>query len=319
MVLRLSIIVPFYGVEQYIEQCVRSLCRQDLPLDEYEVICVDDCSPDNSRKIVESLQSEYPQIRLVVLPNNHKSGGARNAGLKTAKGAYIWFVDSDDFIESNCIGTLLRVAENNDLDMLHFDYQCYYGQGDVKKGAVAYDDDKIETGISFFEDESKERWANRCAAVWRRLYRRDFLINNNLFFVEHLMYEDTDWSIRSFVVAERVMHINVSPYNYRINLQSITHSKTDANKTRFEILLLNRCASFFQDIPSVKMQNMILKYLSSELSVLRNKIKLLPLQEKYKYAKKMFRERIGRLKEFCNWRTWFAVKYGITWFVSKKN
>ena len=318
MAIRLSIIVPFYGVEQYIEQCVRSLCSQDLPLDEYEVICVDDCSPDNSRKIVESLQSEYPQIRLVVMQYNLKQGGARNVGLKMARGKYVWFVDSDDFIESNCIGSLVRMAESNDLDMLHFDFKCYSDLDNVINGVVSYEDDTIRTGISFFEDESNEKWAKRCAVVWRRLFNRDFLINNNLFFIENLKYEDTDWSIRSFVVAERVMHANFSPYCYRTNPYSTTHSKINAQKLLFEILLLNRCASFYKDIPSEKMQNMILKYVRSELSVLRYKIKQLPLREKHKYAIIIFCEKTGRLKEFCNWRTWFAVKYGITWFLPTK-
>ena len=76
--IRLSIIVPFYNVEAYIEQCIRSLYNQDIPIEEYEVICVDDCSQDGSRTIVEHLQKEYPTLHLLTTPQNLRQGGARN-------------------------------------------------------------------------------------------------------------------------------------------------------------------------------------------------------------------------------------------------
>jgi cellulose synthase/poly-beta-1,6-N-acetylglucosamine synthase-like glycosyltransferase len=95
---------------------------EDIPHEEYEVICVDDCSPDGSRAIVEQLQQEYPTLRLVCHERNKKLGGARNTGLKEAKGRYIWFVDSDDTISPNILQTLLKTAENSNLDILQFDY-----------------------------------------------------------------------------------------------------------------------------------------------------------------------------------------------------
>ena len=87
--IRLSFIVPVYGVEKYIEECIRSLYNQDIPQSEYEVICVDDCSPDGSRAIVERLQTEYPTLHLICHAENKRQGGARNTGLREAKGQYI--------------------------------------------------------------------------------------------------------------------------------------------------------------------------------------------------------------------------------------
>ena len=101
--LRLSFIVPFYNVELYIEECIHSLYAQDIPWEEYEVICVDDCSPDGSRAIVERLQSEYPTLKLLTTPENLRQGGARNIALNVAQGKYICFVDSDDYLDSNSV------------------------------------------------------------------------------------------------------------------------------------------------------------------------------------------------------------------------
>ena len=99
--IRLSFIVPFYNVEPYIEECVRSLYAQDIPQEEYEVICVDDCSPDGSRAIVERLQKEYPTLRLLIHTENKRQGGARNTGMRESNGKYVWFVDADDYIQPN--------------------------------------------------------------------------------------------------------------------------------------------------------------------------------------------------------------------------
>lgn len=318
MSVRLSIIVPFYGVEQYIEACIRSLYKQDIPYNEYEVICVDDCSPDGSRKIVESLQKEFPTLQLLVLPQNRKLGGARNAGLELAKGKYVWFVDSDDFVETNCLGKLINVAEQHDLDMLHFDFYLYDGHASINRGTEPYDDERVVEGFRFFEDESKEKWADRCASVWRRFHKRDFLIKNNLYFVENMMYEDTDLSIRMFAIAKRVMHCKVAAYYYRKNPESITHIKVNAMKMRYKIMQLHRTICSYVEAPTEYFKMMVYRYIQSELGVLRYEIKEMPMHEKIDYYHIMRRTRIITLKQFCNWRTWLAVRYGITSFVPPK-
>ena len=122
---RLSIIIPFYNVEQYIAQCLDSVYHQDIPEEEYEVICVDDCSPDNSISIVEEYAKKHTNLVIVRNQYNRKLGGARNAGMKVATGNYIWFIDSDDFIKKSSIGKLLSIAESDKLDVLHFQYENY--------------------------------------------------------------------------------------------------------------------------------------------------------------------------------------------------
>lgn len=310
--IRLSIIVPFYNVEKYIEQCIRSLYDQDIPQEEYEVICVDDCSPDGSRAIVERLQKELPL--LLLLPENRKLGGARNEGLKVARGKYIWFVDSDDYVAPNCFKALLDDAEQNNVDMLHFDYSSVCNEK-VQAMVQPYEEDGVVSGEDFFVDESHELWYQRCPVVWRRLHRRDFLLDNQLYFVEKMMYEDTDLSLYMFTIAERVQHVAVSSYYHRVNPQSITHVKRTAEIMMFTIMQQNRCLRAYRAAQMKESRKIIRKYIHSQLTVLRKEIKDLSYKEKWQFAYLMSSQSINKLRAFCNWRTWLAIKYGITCFV----
>ena len=104
----LSFIVPVYNVSLYVEQCIRSLYAQNIPKDDYEVIVVDDCSPDNSKDIVIGLQSEFKDLKLISLKENVKLGSARNVGLQNATGKYIWFIDSDDYIQPDVLREIVN-------------------------------------------------------------------------------------------------------------------------------------------------------------------------------------------------------------------
>ena len=113
MDLRLSIIIPFYNVEQFISECLDSVFDQDIPLSEYEVICVNDGSQDGSRAIVTNYMKRYANLHLIEHEINKKLGTARNTGRSVATGNYIWNVDSDDRIVPNCLGKILNICESN--------------------------------------------------------------------------------------------------------------------------------------------------------------------------------------------------------------
>ena len=240
MNLRLSFIVPFFNVEPYIEECIRSLYAQDIPWEEYEVICVDDCSPDGSRAIVERLQKEYPTLKLLTTPENLRQGGARNVGLDVAQGRYIWFVDSDDYIQSNCLKKLLTLAEGENLDILDFDYDTddigkQYG---LQKNTLPYTID-LCSGTEYVFD-SRVKWAAKCGAVCGMIIKRDFLYNHNLYFVEKVQYEDTDFSMQMFYYAQRVKHIDDKLYVYRYVETSSTHSKITKSNILYRVEAIKR-------------------------------------------------------------------------------
>lgn len=161
--IKLSIIVPIYNVEQYVEECIRSLYRQDIPISEYEVICVDDCSPDNSAAIVERLQKEYPTLRLIHNERNKKLGGARNTGLKEAKGEYILFVDSDDMLKPNCLKQLVDLMDTGQDDYIHFNHLSLSADGNLVVVPYGIADTEQMTGADlFFNNEL--RWQGQVCA-----------------------------------------------------------------------------------------------------------------------------------------------------------
>ena len=117
---RLSIVIPFYNVEKHIAECLDSVYNQDIPEDEYEVICVNDASPDHSRDIVLEYRKKHSNLILIEHEVNKKLGAARNTGRRVARGKYLWNVDSDDMIAPNCMKEMLETCEENDLDLLLF-------------------------------------------------------------------------------------------------------------------------------------------------------------------------------------------------------
>ncbi len=214
--IKLSFIVPFYNVEQYIEECIRSLYHQNIPLEEYEVICIDDCSPDGSRNVVERLQKEFSTLKLLTTPENLRQGGARNLGIKQAQGKYIWFVDSDDTIEPNCLLDLLNYAEKYDLDLIRF----YFNQPEnydkmIKYGVCSGSELVFDAPMHITPDR-------RCCTVVPCIIRRQVLLCNNLFFAEKVQYEDDDYAYMFYALSQRAMLLPLPLYNVRQRQGSTT-------------------------------------------------------------------------------------------------
>ena len=126
--MKLSITLPTYNVSQYIVKCIRSIENQDISKEEYELIFIDDESPDNSVEIIKEQQKIYPNIRLVSKKNGGASS-ARNYGIQYATGDYIWFFDPDDYIEHNVLKRLLDEAYDKKLDLLSFNIYSVFDNG----------------------------------------------------------------------------------------------------------------------------------------------------------------------------------------------
>ena len=307
--LRLSIIVPFYNVDPYIEECIRSLYKQDIPLEEYEVICVDDCSPDSSRAIVEQLQKEYPTLRLICHDRNRKQGAARNTGLIAAQGKFIWFVDSDDFIYPNVLRIVLETIETNALDILQFDYNR-----EKESIAKQWKLSEIKSGEAYLFDHVSRDWFDKISGPWRQLFSRDFLVTSQLRYIERVMYEDTDYMLHAFLLAEKVQHISVEAYQYRINNESVTIAPVSPMKLAWRVNQLVRCARLINVAESPIAKKTIHEMVANSFSQLRKEVKNLTLSKKIEYIHHL-EINIRECKQFMSWRTWFAIRYGITWFI----
>lgn len=227
----LSIIVPMYKVEPYIEECIRSLYRQDIPMTDYEVICIDDCSPDQSAQIVEQLQSEYATLQHIRHERNKKLGGARNTGLKAAKGQYAMFVDSDDMLKPNCLKQLVSEMDAQHDDFIHFNYRKFFANGTIGEEPHFGIEPTQTTGADMFFS-SKLRWQEQISAC-RKIYRTEFLRSNKLYFVEDTMYEDNDFSMRVAAAAQRCRHLEIAPYLYRQVPTSTTHDAVSVARLQY--------------------------------------------------------------------------------------
>lgn len=236
-VLILSIIVPVYKVEQYLRKCVDSLLHQDLPMEEYEIILVDDGSPDGCGDICEEYATRYSQVR-VIHQKNEGLSAARNSGIALSQGKYVQFVDSDDYLEPNVLKTLMGKMESDRLDVLRFNYRNVNEQYEafepnkVSKPFVDYRDE-ICDGSSFLN----ERLGFGCYA-WQFVIRRELLEGCN--FKKGIYLEDTEWTPRLLMKVHKVTSLDLMVYNYLIRKGSITQSVDEEKKRKVlnDLLLL---------------------------------------------------------------------------------
>jgi glycosyltransferase involved in cell wall biosynthesis len=215
--MKLSIIVPVYGVANYLRKCVDSLLVQDIS--NYEIILVDDGSPDECPQICDEYAEKYDNIQ-VVHQENAGLSAARNSGVKVAQGDYILFVDSDDYLQPNVLGTLTEQVGRENLDVLRFNYQNVNERYEVflpfkdAKRDVDYSEDIVD-GETFLN----QRLGPACYAVMF-VVRREIVLQEQ--FTPNIYFEDTDWTPRMLIKAQRVASTPMVVYNYLWRQGSIT-------------------------------------------------------------------------------------------------
>jgi glycosyltransferase involved in cell wall biosynthesis len=234
--MKLSIIIPVYNVEPYVEKCLRSCSEQDIPSSDYEIIVINDGTKDNSLAIVESVTKEYSNITIISQENAGLSA-ARNKGLSLAKGEYVWFIDSDDWIESNCLKKITDLLHYTRLDGLMI---C---AAKVVNGTIIkiQDYSKLKRLIYSGIELLKENYWAPC--VQYTIYKREFLRENNLEFMEGIFHEDSEFTPRSYYFAKRIGFINDVIYFKLMNPCSITRSVN--HKRAFDCILVARSLSNF--------------------------------------------------------------------------
>ena len=174
--MKLSVIVPVYNVEKFLPRCLDSLLRQGLESDEYEVICVNDGSPDNCASILAEYEAKHPDIFKVVTQENQGLGGARNTGTSIAKGEYVTYLDSDDYIIDNAYSYFMKEFCQDRPDVLCYDYGSIYTDGIHLHDATAKPD-----GVVTFDGDGGDAY-NRLPLpfVWSKFYKRSFLYKHGI-------------------------------------------------------------------------------------------------------------------------------------------
>lgn len=234
--IKLSIIVPLYNVEKYIEKCLLSCLNQDIPQSDYEIIVVNDGSPDGSLAIAERIAATATNIT-IISQNNGGLSAARNTGLKYAKGEYVWFVDSDDWIESNCLQQLVTTLYDERLDALVINGVRVINGYNKKNPPRAYTD-RILSGKEFLKCTIVN-----CAAVIT-IYRKDILFSNNISFKTGIFHEDAEFTPRAYFFVQKIAIKNYHFYYNLLNPSSIT--QTINPKKGFDLLKVAYSLHTFQ-------------------------------------------------------------------------
>lgn len=237
---KVSVIIPVYNVEEYLSECLDSVLNQDF--DNYEVICVEDCSTDGSLKILEEYEINYDQLKIIRHKQNMGLSCARNTGIEVANGEYIQFVDSDDMIKPNTLKILYNSAKKNNVDVLYFnmvflnDERNLLVRNNYENKTIL----GIHSGRKMFCIHQKEK-TYKPEAV-RHFVNREFLIRNKINFYPKIIHEDILFSFLVSMHAEKAMDLNESMYVYRQRSTSISWSQKSKSAPSMFICLLNICS-----------------------------------------------------------------------------
>lgn len=219
--MRVSIIVPVYNVEKYVQSCIKSILAQDF--NDIELIIVDDCSPDKSIALAKEILADSKiTAKIVVHDKNRGLSAARNSGIKASTGDALYFIDSDDeFSDKTAISSLVAELEETNADIVAGNYQRIYNKNRIvskrynQRKRIKGNDNIIE---SFCQGDIP-------VTAWNKLIKTSFLLKHNLFFKEGIIHEDELWSFQCIMVANIIVLTGKTTYNYYQQEGSIMNEK----------------------------------------------------------------------------------------------
>lgn len=266
---KVSVIIPVYNVEKYIEECLGSLVNQTLK--DIEIIVINDGSPDNSQKIIDKYAKKDKRI-VSIIQENSRIGKTRNNGLLRATGEYIAYVDSDDYVESEMLEKMYNKAKENDSDIVISAY--YTLEEETNKREFVPINKKI-----LDEPENENLKYFNWIAPWVKMCKRELLIDNNITFLEKINYEDVPFSFKLMSVTNKIAYINEPFYNYRIRRDSVMTSN-NMPKNRDLMVAFDEVIDYFkkkkiykkhyQELSFVALNEI---YLSTNVRIIRSTIK----------------------------------------------
>ena len=305
-----SIIVPVYNVEPYIECCVRSLFEQTLNNIEY--IFVDDCSPDQSMAIVRQLMKEYEckdlTVRIIRHEQNKGLPSARNSGLAIATGEYVFHCDSDDWIEKEAMEKMVQAAQTSQADIVWCDWFLSFRNNErtmQQKGK--------ETPIDCIKAMLSGRMKYN---VWNKLVKRSMYMNNQITFPDGFGMGEDMTMIQVFAFAEKVCYLPVALYHYvRLNTNAFTQTPSDVhlsqilhNANRTIEFIQNRYGAELEDELQFFKLNIKLPFLiTNDKNAYRRWSEWYPEANRYISRNKMFSHRIRFIQKAAAKRQFWIV------------
>lgn len=275
MDLILSIIIPIYNVEKYVQKALGSIFLQYFEKESVEIIVVNDGTKDNSMSIVNEFATKFGNLKIINQENQGLSV-ARNNGLKTARGKYVWFVDSDDWVEYDSLSFLLKHLKQSDKDVLMCKIREYDEEGRILLERSFHENNKEEQVTGTDVVLYLKKYRIDITPMQQYIIRRDFLLANNLSFLSGIYHEDMEFAPRMLITAKCVSVIPKVIYCYlRRSSGSITTDVTLQKKRLFsKIEIYKRYKTFGKELKCEKdrealsyCQYRIVSYIWNPLSI----------------------------------------------------
>ena len=219
---KVTLIIPVYNSEKYIGKCLDSILNQTYT--NFEILVVNDGSKDNSQKVIEEYQNKYPDKIIAINQENKGVSKTRNESIKKASGDYIMFIDNDDFLDSDYIETFITEAEKGDYDVVLGGYRRPNENGKIIKEM------KLE----------ETEWSKfMIMAPWAKIYKKQYLIDNDIEFLSVNLGEDIYFNLKAMLISDKIKIIPYIGYNWFFNTSSVSNT-TQKNITQLKVYeLLN--------------------------------------------------------------------------------
>lgn len=290
---KVSIVVPIYNVEKYLEKCLNTLINQTLS--DIQIILVNDGSSDNSGKIAKEFQKKYPEKIIYLEKENGGLSDARNFGILHATGEYIAFLDSDDYVELSIYEEMYNLAKKENSDMVECDFYWEYPE-------------KSKQDIGHIYEGKKEMLEKVRVVAWNKLIKRDVLEEAQVWFPKGYRYEDVEFTYKLIPYLEKVSFLKKPYIHYMQREGSISNSQNERTKEIFEVL--EHVIEFYKEKELYEEYKTQLEYLYTRYLLCSSLLRMVKIQDK-KVRKELLNKTWTNLNiKFPNWKKNEILKKG---------
>lgn len=280
-----SVIVPVYNVEKYLEKCLNSLVNQTL--ENIEIIVVNDGTKDNSEKIIEKFKEMYPEKIVYLKKGNGGLSDARNYGMPYAKGEYIAFLDSDDYVEKDMYKEMYEIAKKEDSDMVECDFIWEYPN-------------KSKEDIGKIYNGKKEMIEKVRVVAWNKLIKKSFLEETQIQFPKGLRYEDIEFTYKLIPYLNKVSFLKKTFIHYTQRENSISNMQNE--KTGEIFTVLDNVIEYYKEKNFYEEYKEELEYMYTRFLLCRSLLRMVKIEDR-KIRKKMLKATWENLNtKFPDWK-----------------
>lgn len=217
---KVTIIIPIYNAEDTLSHCLDSIIKQTY--NDYNVLLINDGSTDNSLTIIKEYKKNHPERFKVINKENEGVVATRHLGIRESTGVYIMFVDNDDFLDEDYVKTFIEEAERGDYDVV---------LGGYRRANL----ETVRYTVTAYEKE----WTKyQITAPWARIFKREFIVENNIHFLEDSIGEDLYFNMQSYSKSDKIKIINYTGYNWFYNVESVSNTKQKGLQEECDVVVL---------------------------------------------------------------------------------